>query len=133
MTGGPGYTSTSPLEPASRTEPKTSVHPRQPLSMYGSSCKSGSRTLDSTSTPVEILESGRNHTADTIALYLQSTSHGVVVFISLTVSPCRYFLDQNAAIQKGTIKGEIINLKVLGIGNGLTVWRSGMPRLLTCC
>ncbi|KAI0271165.1 serine carboxypeptidase [Russula aff. rugulosa BPL654] len=31
-----------------------------------------------------------------------------------------YFLQQNDAIWKGTVKGEIINLKVLGIGDGLT-------------
>jgi hypothetical protein len=40
---------------------------------------------------------------------------------------CRYFLQQNAAIRFGTLKGIPINLKVLGIGNGLTVWRSGTP------
>jgi len=32
-----------------------------------------------------------------------------------------YFIDQNAAIAAGTISGIPINLKVLGIGNGLTV------------
>ena len=32
-----------------------------------------------------------------------------------------YFLDQNSAIAAGTISGITINLKVLGIGNGLTV------------
>ncbi|KAF8500344.1 alpha/beta-hydrolase [Russula emetica] len=31
-----------------------------------------------------------------------------------------YFLQQNDAIRKGSVKGEIINLKILGIGNGLT-------------
>jgi hypothetical protein len=66
-------------------------------------------------------------------LYLQSASHNVVVFISLTVRSCRYFLDQNAQIAKGTVKGEIINLKALGIGNGLTVWHSGMIRWPTFC
>jgi hypothetical protein len=61
--------------------------------------------------------------ADIMDLYLQSASHRVVVFfISLTVRPCRYFLEQNAEIKKGKVKGEIINLKALGIGNGLTVW-----------
>ena len=34
---------------------------------------------------------------------------------------CSYFLQQNAAIKFGTVKGVPINLKVLGIGNGLTV------------
>jgi hypothetical protein len=33
----------------------------------------------------------------------------------------RYFLDQNDAIAKGAIKGIHLKLKVLGIGNGLTV------------
>jgi hypothetical protein len=70
---------------------------------------------------------------DTMALHLQRASHYVVVFIPLTVSACRYFLQQNAAIRFGTLKGIPINLTVLGIGNGLTVWRSGMPRWLTCC
>ncbi|KAF8500351.1 alpha/beta-hydrolase [Russula emetica] len=32
----------------------------------------------------------------------------------------KYFLEQNAEIKKGKVKGEIINLKALGIGNGLT-------------
>jgi hypothetical protein len=93
--------------------------------MYGSSCKSGSLILDSRSTPVEILGFGQNHMADTMALHLQRMSHYdyVVIFIPLTVSVCRYFLQQNDAIRNGTVKGEIINLKVLGIGNGLTVRR----------
>jgi hypothetical protein len=30
-------------------------------------------------------------------------------------------LEQNAEIKKGKVKGEIINLKALGIGDGLTV------------
>ena len=32
-----------------------------------------------------------------------------------------YFLDQNIAINDGKINGTAINLKTLGIGNGLTV------------
>jgi hypothetical protein len=68
--------------------------------------------------------------ADTMALHLQRASYNVVVFILLTVSARRYFLQQNAAIRFGTLKALPINLKALGIGNGLTVWRSGM---LTCC
>jgi hypothetical protein len=97
----------------------------KPLSTYGSSCKYGSRIHDSTSTPVEILEFGPNHTADTLALHLQraSQSHDVVVFLPLTVSDCGYFLEQNAAIESGTVEGVTINLKVLGIGNGITVRR----------
>ena len=68
-----------------------------------------------------------------MGLYLQSSSHNVVVFISLTVRPYRYFLEQNAEIKKAKVKGEIINLKALGIGNGLTVWHSVMIRWPTCC
>lgn len=36
-----------------------------------------------------------------------------------------FFLQQNAAIQAGTLKGTILNLKTLGIGNGLTVSNTG--------
>ena len=129
---GPAYTSTSPSELASRTEPKTSIHLIKLLSMYGSSYKYGSRIHDSASTLVENLESGRNHMADALALHLQRASHYIVVFIPLNVSTCRYFLQQNAAIQIGTLKGIHINLKALGIGNGLIVRRSGMPCWLTC-
>ena len=58
-----------------------------------------------------------------MVLRLQRTSHDVVIFLPLTVSVCRYFLQQNDAILSGTVKGEIINLEVLGIGDGLTVGR----------
>ena len=44
------------------------------------------------------------------------------LFLVLTVV-CRHFLEQNDAIRYGTVKGKIINLKVLGIGDGLTVGR----------
>ena len=97
------------------------IHLRKPLSMYGSSCKSGSLILDSSTTPVEILGFGQNHMVDTMDLYSQRASNDVVVSKMLTVSSCRYFLQQNYAIQMGLVKGEIINLKILGIGNGLTV------------
>ena len=33
----------------------------------------------------------------------------------------RHFLSQNAAIEDGTVSGIKLNLKVLGIGDGLTV------------
>jgi hypothetical protein len=56
-----------------------------------------------------------------MALHLQRASPYVVVFIPLTVSACRYFLQQNAAILEGTVEGLVINLKTLGIGNGITV------------
>jgi len=127
MSSGPGYSSTNLSESVSRTEPKMLIHPRKPLSMYGNSCKSGSLILDSASTPVGNLESGRNHTGDSTALHSQRASHYGVVFTPLTVSACRYFLQQNAAIRFGTLKGISISLKVLGIGNGLTVWRSAAP------
>jgi hypothetical protein len=71
--------------------------------------------------PIEILEFGPNRTADTMALNLQRASHDVVVFLQLTVGAYSCFLQQNAAIQDGTVKGATINLKVLGIGNGVTV------------
>jgi hypothetical protein len=63
-----------------------------------------------------------------MAPHFQRASHYVIVFIPLTVIACRYILRQNAAIRVGTLKGLPINLKVLGIGNGLTVRPSGMPR-----
>jgi hypothetical protein len=58
-----------------------------------------------------------------MALYSQRASHDLVVCILLTVSSCRYFLQQNDAIRRGSVEGEIIELKILGIGNGLTVRR----------
>ena len=59
-------------------EPKVSVHlSKQPLT-YGNSCKYGLQILDTRSTPVEILDSGPNHTVDIMALYLERTSHDVV-------------------------------------------------------
>ena len=94
--------------------------------MCGSSYKFGSRTLDSRSTPVWILEFGRNHMADIMDLYLQSATQKLIVSIPLTVRSCRYFLEKNSQIEKGTVKGEIINLKALGIGNGLTVCHLGI-------
>jgi hypothetical protein len=59
-----------------------------------------------------------------MALHSQRASHDVVVPILLTASSCRYFLQQNDAIRRGSVTGGIINLKTLGIGNGLTVRRS---------
>ena len=56
-----------------------------------------------------------------MALYSHRASHYAVVSVLLTVSSCRYFLQQNDATWKGSVKGEIINLKILGIGNGITV------------
>ena len=81
--------------------------------------------------PVEILDSGPNRTADIMALYLERTSHDVVIFLPLTWGDYRHFLKQNSAIQQGSVKGATINLKYLGIGNGLTVRASVMPCLLT--
>jgi hypothetical protein len=121
MSSGPGYSSTNLPESVSRTEPKMSIHLRQLLSTYGGSYKYGSEIHDSASTPIEILESGRNHMADTMVPYLQRASYDMVMFLSSTVGACRYFLQQNDAIRNGTVKGEIINLKVLGMGNPLTV------------
>ena len=58
-----------------------------------------------------------------MVLHLQRTSHDVVIFSPLTAIVCRHFLQQNDAISKGKVTGEVINLKVLGIGNGVTVGR----------
>jgi uncharacterized membrane protein YfhO len=99
------------------------IHLSKPVSMYGSFCKFGSVMLDSASTLVAILDSGQNHMADTMALYLQRASYDVVILLPLIVGVCRYFLQQNEAIRSGTVQGQIINLKTLGIGNGLTVRR----------
>ena len=120
---------TSRSELASRMEPKASVHLSKPLLTYGSSYKYGLRILDSTSMPVEILDSGPNRTADIMALYLERTSYDVVVFFPLTWGDYRHFLKQNSAIQQGSVKGATINLKYLGIGNGLTVRVSVMSCL----
>lgn len=46
----------------------------------------------------------------------------------LITSP-RYFLSQNAAIAAGTISGLTLNLKVLGVGDGLTVGRHVLKTL----
>ena len=97
-----------------------------------SSYKYGLRIHDTTSTPVKTLESGPNRTVDTMAQRLQRTSYDVVVFLTLTMRPSRYFLQQNAAILDGTANGVTINLKVLGIGNGLTVRHIGMLYRLVC-
>jgi carboxypeptidase C (cathepsin A) len=79
-------------------------------------------------------ESYGGHYGPTFAACVSvALSHDAVVFLSLTSNFCSYFLQQNAAIRFGTVKGVTINLKVLGIGNGLTVRRSGMPRWPTCC
>lgn len=56
-----------------------------------------------------------------MALYSQRASHDLVVSVLVTVSSRRHFLEQNDAIRKGSVLGEIINLKILGIGNGLAV------------
>ena len=125
MNSGPltGYTSTNLLELVSRTELKMSAHRRKLLSTYGPFCKSGLRIHCSASTPIVILGSGRSHMAVIMVLHLQRTSHCVIIFLALTGSVYRYFLQQNDAIRCGTVKGQIINLKVLGIGDGLTVGR----------
>ncbi len=116
-----GYSSTNLSELDTRTELKMSIHLRELLSTYGSSYKYGSRIRDSASTPIESSESGRNHMADTMALLLQRASHDTVVFLPLIMNTCSYFLQRNAAIRRGRVRGQIINLHTLGIGNGITV------------
>jgi hypothetical protein len=59
---------------ASRTGRCPSVPRGRPLSTYGSSCKSGLQTRDSKSTPIGILQFGRNHMVDTTAPYLLRAS-----------------------------------------------------------
>ena len=71
--------------------------------------------------PVVISEFGQNHTADTSALHLQRASDVIVVSLPLTVSECSYFLRQNTGIEHGSVEGVPIKLKVLGLGNGITV------------
>ena len=58
-----------------------------------------------------------------MAQHLERASHIVVIVLLLTVRNCSHFLQQNAAIRYGAVEGVTINLKVLGIGNGVTVWR----------
>lgn len=135
MNSGPlaDYLLISPSELASRTDLKRSIHLRKLLPTYGPSFKYGSQIRDSARTLIEILESGRNHMADTLALHLQRASHYVVTLIPLSDGACRYFLQQNVAIDAGTLEGILINLNVLGIGNGITVWRSEVHSWQTCC
>jgi len=56
-----------------------------------------------------------------MALHLQRASYDVVMSLPLTVGACRYFLKQNDAIRNSAVQGQIINLKVLGLGNPLVV------------
>ena len=42
-------------------------------------------------------------------------------FCGILIVFFRHFLDQNAAIANGSISGIPINLKFLGVGDGLTV------------
>jgi len=105
-----------------------SVPRSKPLLTYGSSYKSGLRTRDSKSTLLGILRSGRNHTVGTTALHLlrappsldSSRLHSLYIY--------RYFLEKNDEIRCGEATGVNINLKVLGIGDGLTVRCSDMSR-----
>jgi hypothetical protein len=85
MSSGPlaGYSSTNLSELVSRTEPKMSIHLRKLLPTYGTSCKSGSWIHDSACTPIEILESGRNHMAVIMVPHSQRTSHEVVIFLTV--------------------------------------------------
>ena len=53
---------------------------------------------------------------------------------ALTPPPPRsFFLQQNAAIAAGTVQGVPINLKVLGVGDGLTVSAGQRIYLLPRC
>ncbi|KZT37104.1 alpha/beta-hydrolase [Sistotremastrum suecicum HHB10207 ss-3] len=66
--------------------------------------------------------------------YLQSNEFGIwteAVLLTFPKANSRYFLAQNQAIQKGSIQGITLNLKTLGIGNGLTDPLSQYPSYLT--
>ena len=67
---GSGYSLTSLSGLASRTGHCQSVPLSKPLPTYGSFYKYGLRTRDSKSTLPGILQSGQNHTVDTMALHL---------------------------------------------------------------
>ena len=95
--------------------------------MYGTSCKSGSPIRDTRSMRLEILLSGPSHTVDTTVPHSLRASREMVVALMLNVRNCRYFLQQNAAIERGKVTGLHINLKVLGIGDGLTVRHPTCP------
>ena len=45
----------------------------------------------------------------------------LLILIAACFAFAAYFLSQNAAIASGKISGKKLNLKTLGIGNGLTV------------
>ena len=65
--------------------------------------------------------------AVTMALQLQRQFRYCILQSSarrLTPPFYRHILDQNAGIANGTVNGTVINLKYLGIGNGLTVSHS---------
>jgi hypothetical protein len=118
----PGYTSTSLWALASHTDAQTSVPLRKPLLTCGNSYKSGSQTRVSKSTLLETLESGLNRMADTMVLYFLRESWDTIPdFSPKIVGAYRYFLEKNDEIYRGTATGVHINLKTLGIGNGLTV------------
>ena len=58
------------------------AHLSKPLLTSGISYKYGSKIHDSTSTPVENLDSGPNHMADITVQHLQRVSHNLIVFSS---------------------------------------------------
>ena len=94
-----------------------------------SSSKSGSRTPDSANTPAETLQSGPNRASRS-----PSSVHDALCVLRLPVlcsygghygpTFAAYFLEQNTKVANGSVSGLPINLKVLGVGDGLTVCAS---------
>jgi len=122
-----------------------------PHRIYSSS-RYGSRIYDSTSTSIATSGFGRNRRY-TCFLYDQclkvpaqirralwayvccvSSSQYNAISPSLDHDIClRYFLQQNAAIEAASVDAAKINLKYLGIGNGLTVRTAAYQALRTTC
>ena len=62
----------------------------------------------------------------------QPWNHARMISVYANAAPTtRYILEQNDGIANGAVTGTTINLKVLGIGNGLTVSLSNFIRTST--
>jgi hypothetical protein len=62
---------------------------------------------------------------------LRESLYIIQLFRPITVGSYRYFLEKNDAIRGGKATGVHINLKVLGIGDGLTVQCSDLAHCPT--
>ena len=67
------------------------------------------------------LLSGRSHMVVIMVQRLRRESTFFQQYVSMLTSGQSHFLKQNAAIAGGSLTGVPINLKVLGVGNGITV------------